>query len=243
MDYGTTDGLVGPQTSTPAASSRWLNETLERALPADRAAAAPADESSADRRGDDRAKTSIYRSALLRSSSIETFCLIRNISSGGLMCEVPVELAPESRISIEMRSGQSIGARVVWCRDKRIGVEFEHKVDVPALLASLREESGGWKPRMPRLVTHCPATLEIDDETGQVLLTDLSQGGARIDGIRATAGEPVTLTVEGLEPRRGVVRWANNGQAGIGFLRAIPFDMLARWTIDYRPVIEQPPEG
>ena len=121
--------------------------------------------------------------------------------------------------------------------DRRIGVAFADRVDVAALLASLREVCDGWKPRMPRLATDCLATLEIDEESGTVGLLDLSQGGAKIDGVRLVPGEAVTLTIPAMDPRRGVVRWAKDGQAGIGFMRAIPFDVLARWTIDYRDSI------
>lgn len=221
-------GVTQQSSDLPARAGRWLAQSAP-------AAAAAESEQASDRRTDDRAKTSIYRSALLHAPEVETFCLIRNISSGGLMCELAIELAPDTPIAIEMRSGQSIKARVVWCRERRIGVEFAERVDVPALLASLREVCDGWKPRMPRLATASTATLEIDNESGTVDLLDLSQGGAKIDGVRLSVGEAVTLTIPGMDPRRGVVRWAKDGQAGIGFMRAIPFDVLARWTIDQRP--------
>ena len=105
------------------------------------------------------------------------------------MCELPIALTPETPISIEMRSGQSIAARVVWCRDRRIGVAFADRVDVAALLASLREVCDGWKPRMPRLATDCLATLEIDEESGTV--TDpLALDRAAATTGPVAAGEP-----------------------------------------------------
>ena len=61
----------------PQGAGRWLASGVP-------APAVPVVQAS-DRRTDDRAKTSIYRSALLRAPGVETFCLIRNISSGGLM--------------------------------------------------------------------------------------------------------------------------------------------------------------
>lgn len=229
---------------------RWLRESLKHAYGASEdlrpvRTATPTPQPSpatlADRRGDDRAKTSIYRVALLRWDGVESLCLIRNISPGGLMCEVPIELTPATRVTVVMRSGQSLASRVVWARDQRIGVEFDARVDVPSVLSSLQRDKAGWKSRMPRVAAQCQATLTLDEIEMVVDLLDVSQGGAKIAGEHGPVGDAVTVSIDGIGPRRAIVRWVRDGQTGVQFLTAIPFDTLARWTLAHRPIVQAPP--
>jgi hypothetical protein len=49
-----------------------------------------------------------------------------------------------------------------------------------------------------------------------------------MDELPAT-GEEVVVTIEGLEPVKGVVRWRTESCAGISFNQPIPFTALTRW--------------
>jgi hypothetical protein len=58
-------------------------------------------------------------------------CLVRNISSGGVMVHVyrPVEIG--TKVGIEIRNDDLFTGEVVWARDSNIGVRFDEPIDVP----------------------------------------------------------------------------------------------------------------
>lgn len=187
-----------------------------------------------DRRGDQRAKMSVYRSARLRWKGREGLCLIRNLSTGGMMCRSLAKPAKGDRVEVEMRSGDVVAGSVMWAKDGQFGVQFDHAVDVASLL-NPRTPSHGLVQRMPRLAAGCAARLTTDDGQQEVTLLDVSQGGAKIEAADLREGDVVTLAVPGLDMRRGDVRWAHDGLVGIAFYNPLPFESLARWAVE-RPL-------
>jgi hypothetical protein len=185
-----------------------------------------------ERRIDDRSKISVYRSAMLRWGGYEALCLIRNISPGGLMGKLHTSLPPGEPVTVEIRSGNAISGRIAWSADGMIGVQFDDRIDVLEVLHAPVHGEPGLTQRMPRLRIACPVSLVAEGMRVSVTLVDVSQGGVKVEADFLREGDAVTVGVHGLEPRRGVVRWAHDGRAGIGFLVAIPFDTLAKWALD-----------
>jgi hypothetical protein len=195
-------------------------------------AASDADADADDRRSEDRSKVSVYRSAMLRWNRVEALCLIRNVSSGGMMGKVLLDLPIGTAVLVEMRSGHDVAGRVVWARDQLVGVQFDDMIDVQQVINGAHRVRPAWRQRMPRVHVPCPVTLITNNGRQTVKLLDLSQGGAKIEGEQLREGEDVTLAVKGLEPHRGTVRWTQGDCAGIAFFTAIPFDALAIWALD-----------
>ena len=185
-----------------------------------------------ERRSDDRSKVSVYRSAMLRWTGYEALCLIRNISPGGMMARLHTSLPPGEPVWVEIRSGHEIPGRIAWSADDMVGVQFEERIDVLEVLHAPVHGEAGRVQRMPRLRIACPVGLLADGVRQTLMLVDVSQGGAKVEADFLREGDEVTLGLRGLDPRRGVVRWAHGGRAGIAFLAAIPFDTLARWALD-----------
>jgi hypothetical protein len=185
-----------------------------------------------ERRSDDRSKISVYRSAMLRWSGYEALCLIRNISPGGMMARLHTSLPAGEPVWVEIRSGQEISGKIAWSADGMVGVQFDARIDVLEVLHAPVHGEPGLVQRMPRLRIACPVGLLADGVRQTLDLVDVSQGGAKVEADFLREGDEVTLSIRGLEPRRGVVRWAHDGRAGIAFLAAIPFDTLARWALD-----------
>ena len=197
--------------------------------PARIAAAAP---KQAERRREPRAQMSVYRSAMVRWEGAESFCLIRNISSGGLMAKLPATLAADQPVTVEMRSGQTLDGRVAWCAGGHVGVHFDAAIDVDEALVGPHRKCASWTQRMPRLAIGDAATLHANAGVQPATLLDLSQGGAKIEAAFVRPGDEVVLAVKGLEPRRGTICWVREGRAGIAFLASIPFDRLAAWALE-----------
>jgi hypothetical protein len=203
----------------------------DEAPPPERPAAAPV--AAAERRSGDRSKLSVYRSALICWDRFETLCLVRNLSAGGMMCRLHVPLPPGQRVWIEMRCGADLAGTVVWCRDGHVGVQFRAPIDVAALL---RAEAGGSAgdriQRSPRLQLSCAAWVSLGGMRREVRMLDISQGGAKLAADFLVRGEELVLLADGLEPRRATVQWTRAGQAGIGFIGALPLESLCRWALE-----------
>lgn len=186
-----------------------------------------------DRRGEERSQLSVYRSATLRWQDYEALCLIRNISSGGMMGKLHTDMMPGEPVTVEIRSGTLTPGHVVWSHDNLVGVQFDQRIDVLEVLhAPVSGDADALLQRMPRVRISCPVSLLVDGTRQQVTLVDVSQGGAKLATDLLREGDDVTIGIRGLDPHRGVVRWAHDGHAGVAFLSAIPFDKLAKWALE-----------
>lgn len=181
-----------------------------------------------DRRRGER-YLSIMRVGKLVKQDAQELCVIRNISSGGLMAHVTAPHAIGDRIEIELKSDARLVGEIVWVKDGNIGVRFDGEVEVSDILTH-RPGADGRKARAPRLEIHGEAKLRIEDMQCSAIIRDISQGGMKVDvADPLIAGRDIVIKVKGLETMTGVVRWCREGQAGLAFLRPIPFDALTRW--------------
>src|SRR3569833_1416580 len=86
---------------------------------------------------------SVLRTAILRTSCGEELCLVRNISAGGLMAHVYSSLHEGDPATVEFKSEVSVRGHVVWTRDRLVGIQFAHPVDVSDVLAAHRDPAAG----------------------------------------------------------------------------------------------------
>ena len=230
-------GWSSGRTAAPSPAERDLVRSSPKRTRTPKRAAGPAPKkpaakAPAERRSEDRSTVSVYRSAMVHWDSVEALCLVRNVSSGGMMGKVLIDLPIGTPILVEMRSGHEIPGQVIWSQNKLVGVQFDTSIDVQHVMNGTHRVMHNWRQRMPRVHVPCPVTLLTSSGRQTVTLLDLSQGGAKIEGDLLREGDDVTLAVKGLDPHRGTVRWACGGRAGIAFLAAIPFDALALWALD-----------
>jgi hypothetical protein len=185
----------------------------------------------ANRRNDQR-HLSVFRVGKLMTSTGQELCLIRNISSGGLMAHIYSAHIAEERVEIELKAGRTVQGKVVWARDKKIGVQFDEKIDVAEVLAPHPNDAKpDLVPRAPRLDIRRRGRLRIGAHYQLIELHDISQGGAKISPAGdAKTDDEVILLLEGLPPLPGLVRWCHNDTVGITFKTSIPFEQLASWV-------------
>jgi hypothetical protein len=179
-----------------------------------------------DRRGDDRYLRLLRVGAIMVEGRRE-LCLIRNISAGGMMIRAYSSLPIGAKLWIELKQGDPVCGTVQWIEDEIAGVAFDSPIDVLALLAA---PGDGPRPRLPRIEIDCTAWVRQDAEMMRTRLCNVSQGGVCVatEASLAVGGDAV-VTLPGLTPAAGVVKWANVGVYGISFNRTLVLSELVAW--------------
>ena len=188
------------------------------------------DAESSERRTGQR-HMSILRIGKLITARGQELCLIRNISVGGLMAHIYSGHEMDEHVAIELKSGHVVSGRIVWVREKLIGVEFDSKIDVFGVLANPSGENGSHAARAPRLDIRCHARARVGAHYHRIEVCDISQGGAKIlPGDIAPVGAEIIIMIEGFAPWPGIVRWQEDGRAGVAFRTPLPLNQFAIWA-------------
>ncbi|WEK47536.1 MAG: PilZ domain-containing protein [Candidatus Andeanibacterium colombiense] len=191
----------------------------------------PGDDSSDDRRRDNRT-TAVYRPVLLETEGFTGFCLLRNLSPSGMMGIAYASFAEGQPVSVQFMPGHVVTGTIIWSRDERVGVRFDEEIDLAGSLKNMGStyvESG--LNRAPRLQIDCEGEAVVDDARWTIRIQDISQRGIKTTLPMVRPGKEVTILLPGMEPRKAIVRWAQNDIVGLNFVRPIAFEELARWAI------------
>lgn len=172
----------------------------------------------------------ILRVGALMFDGRRELCLVRNISAGGVMAHVYSDIRVGTRVEVEIKNDEAIPGKVIWATDGNVGIEFEHKIDVPELLATSKLLGDGRRARRPRITINRAAKVRSGATVQWVNVLDISQGGIKAETTHALVPDTdVVVSLEGMPPLPGVVRWQHEGQCGIGFLQVIPIQELCDW--------------
>jgi hypothetical protein len=181
-----------------------------------------------DRRSHERFVT-VFRLAKLIVDR-EEFCLVRNLSAGGLKVQVFSPRSVGERVLVDFGDQQPLPARVAWVEDDHIGLSFEDEIDVATAL-SKAPPPGRSRARPIRLAVQLDATTTVNKVTEACRVLDISQGGAKLEmGSTPVPGDQIVLEIEGLGKLSGVVRWAKKGHVGVTFPGQLPYRQLAAWV-------------
>jgi hypothetical protein len=170
--------------------------------------------------------------SLLRVGAISVdgrreLCLIRNISAGGMMIRAYSGIAKGARLSVELKQGEPVAGIVQWTENGLTGIAFDTPIDVIGLLA---HGGNGPRPRLPRIEVGSVTWIRQDADVIRARAINISQGGIRIETPAAlTPGAEVIVTVSGLAPVPGVVKWNSGNAYGIGFNRPLALAQLVGW--------------
>lgn len=174
----------------------------------------------------------LYRVGALALGDRRELCLIKNISAGGMMIRAYDKISQGERLSVELKCGQPVSGHALWCRDQHVGIAFDEKVDVIELLSG---SMSGPRPRMPRIEVDSFAMLRESANTVRVRVCDISQGGVKIRSETLfPRGSDVVLSIPGMMPAPGVLRWAEDDFSGITFNRLLALPFLVNFLQDQR---------
>ncbi|NUQ18154.1 MAG: PilZ domain-containing protein [Sphingomonas sp.] len=182
-----------------------------------------------DRRGSERFLSLLRVGAMVVDGRRE-LCLIRNISAGGMMIRAYSPVSVGTPLSIELKQGDPVNGIVQWNEEGLTGVAFDSPIDVLALLAPPEE---GPRPRLPRIEVECTAWVRQEADVIRTRVANVSQGGVRLETpAPLTIGGDVVVTLPGLTPAAGVVKWREGDAYGIAFNRGLILSELVHWLKD-----------
>lgn len=179
-----------------------------------------------ERRSGERYLTLLRVGAIVADGQRE-LCLIRNISAGGMMIRAYSPLPVGTSVAVELKQGDPIRGRVQWVEDQLTGITFESAIDVLALLAP---PGDGPRPRLPRIELDCMGWVRQGGELLRTRMVNVSQGGVRLEAAAdLVVGGDVVVTLPGLTPAAGVVKWRDGESYGVAFNRGLVLSDLVHW--------------
>lgn len=171
---------------------------------------------------------SLYRVGALAVAGRRELCVVRNVSSGGLMLNSYSDIKPGARIAVEFKQGESVEGMVAWSNGTSVGMRFDEPIDVAAILAT--GTTDGRRPRMPRISIESKISVREGETVHPALALDISQGGVCVESrSQLPFGADVVVRIEGLPPEAAVVRWQNGDYYGLGFNRPLSVTTLGAW--------------
>lgn len=187
-----------------------------------------------DRRDGERHLT-LFRVGTVTVGERRELCLIKNISEGGMLIRAYCPLEPGTRLAVELKRGEQIHGVVSWVREASVGIKFNERIDVVALLANSMD---GPRPRMPRVEIRCIASVRQGANIYGMRAHDISQGGVKVE-FEGTLeiGSDVVVTLPGLAPQQGLVRWREGTYYGITFNRLLALSEVVQWLHEQRELL------
>lgn len=193
--------------------------------------AAPIVSATPERRTGER-HLSLLRVGSLKIGDRRELCLIKNISAGGMLIRAYCPIPEGCPVSVELKQGEAVSGVARWVRDGFAGIEFDEAIDVLDLLSLSAE---GPRPRMPRVEVSCIGSVREGATTHRCKAINISQGGIKVESRASIAvGAEVTVSLFGLQPCSGTVRWRDETFYGITFSPMLPLPALVTWLQDER---------
>jgi hypothetical protein len=176
---------------------------------------------------------SLYRVGAITVAGRCELCVVRNVSSGGLMLNSYSYIEPGARIAVEFKQGEAVEGVVAWSNGNNVGMRFDEPIDVTVILAATSPQ--GRRPRMPRISIESKISVREGETVHEALALDISQGGVCVES-RAPLpfGADVVVRIHGLPPEPAVVRWRNGDCYGLGFNRLLSVTSLAAWLKEHQ---------
>jgi len=175
---------------------------------------------------------SLLRVGSLTIAGRRELCLIRNISAGGMLIRAYCAIVEGTALSVELKQGEPIDGEARWVRDGFVGITFDEPIDVVALLSTAAD---GPRPRMPRIEVDCIAWLRVDGSVHRSRAVNISQGGLKVEcRTELPLDADVVVSIDGLDPSPGHIRWGADGAYGITFNRVLPLPLLVAWLQERR---------
>ena len=158
-------------------------------------------------------------------------CAIRRISSLGATVRGAGLRAGGEPVAIELETGQRAAGTLDWSEDGEAGLRFAHPIDMIAILNRKLLNQPGERRTMPRVEIRCPVGIKWGIDVAAATLRNISAGGLQLHGEGLPPRDTfVTMYVEGLNLRSGIVMWQKANLAGVEFMEELGWSSLMQWV-------------
>ena len=184
--------------------------------------------SAPDRRQARRSMT-VLRVAKLESGDIEDLAIVRNVSEGGICLFTDQEFDIGAPVSISLIEDIDVHGRVVWARDRFIGVAFDAEIPIEELLARPQMLQDGRRARFPRLAVDARVEVSMNNRTTFAHVRDISHKGAKLlfrDPIENST-QGMVLVIDDQTRLEAMIRWQRGATVGIEFLKPVSPHLLS----------------
>lgn len=167
---------------------------------------------------------------LLLGSAGERNCFVHRITSAGVSLTVSGPITNGDRATIELPFGLAADGSIVGDDPDSIAFRFDEPLDVVGALARCLAALPAERRQMPRIELRHRLCVRHDGQVDFAWTRNLSTAGVGVETrTLLTVGAQVELTLDGLRPIQGEVRWAERGQAGIAFVEELGWQLLMPW--------------
>jgi hypothetical protein len=157
-------------------------------------------------------------------------CFVHRITSVGVSLSVTGPVSHGERGTIEMPFGLAAEGWIDGHDSAALAFRFDQPLDVVGALARCLAALPAERRRMPRIELRQRLSVRHSAQVDFAWTRNLSPSGIGIETRAALkVGEEVELTIDGLRPMQGEVRWAERGQAGIHFSEELGWQTLMPW--------------
>jgi hypothetical protein len=189
-----------------------------------------------DLRSGEPRTTSVFRVGLVSNGSTASYCLLRNISSGGVQVRAFVLMNEGDVVQFRVGDSERVRCRVAWTRDELVGLEFDRAID-PKVLLRTSDHLALARRSSPRISAAAWALLRMGGRSFGARLRDISPSGVQIlTNKPLAAGLPALLTIPDLPALRGYVCWNKDDLSGVVFERPLAIPLISKWVSERRRV-------
>ena len=169
-----------------------------------------------------------FRNARLNGPRGEAICQVLALAESGAVLRSGEPLAPLDRCTLELNSIHRLDGSVIWADEDRVGLAFDEREQVKAVLSG---RALAHPYRAPRLGLRCALEIRLGDRRLETECHDISESGIKVAlALPDCEGEEAIVSLEGLEPVAGKVQWSHGGRSGISFEQPIPAREFTRWV-------------
>jgi hypothetical protein len=131
------------------------------------------------------------------------------------------------RVQLELKGHRPVAAAVASAGGTVTTIRFDQAIDVQRLP---RGGGDGPPPRMPLGDVRATALIRRGACVTRAIVHNVSQGGISAESKgEFEVGTAATVSLPGIEPRPGLVRWSSRSGCGISFNGPVGLAMLVEW--------------
>lgn len=179
------------------------------------------------------------RARLIGGETGERDCFVHRLTSEGAMLSVNGPVTHDERATIELPFGLAVEGVIVGDDPTALAFRFDAPMDVVGALARCLAALPAERRQMPRIELRQRLCIRHAGQVDFAWTRNLSPAGLGVETrVQLLVGEAVEVTLDGLRPIQGEIRWTEHGQAGIAFFEEIGWQVLMPWlrqVADRRP--------